>query len=184
MTEQSWFSILIHKISDFQTNQHIMCALLWIKKRHNSVTYESPRWLNFHGSVREDRDRRSNVWCRLTSLHSIFLGGQTAVVRHWKVAEQPAVSDSSCGLPWPAEWSQVNSMDDSRLLEAEGKERGWLRQWNAVTVVLLGLRIFCWIMSLLLPHSRHQGTMLRINWMNEPHHYCNQSPIAEPPVQL
>lgn len=29
--------ILIHNINDFQTNQHIMCALLRIKKWHNSV---------------------------------------------------------------------------------------------------------------------------------------------------
>jgi len=84
-----------------------------------SQTYESPRWLNFHASVREDRVRRSKVWCWLTSLHSIFIGGHTALVRHWKVAEQPSVSESSSGEPRPMDWSQVNNMEDWRLAEAE-----------------------------------------------------------------
>lgn len=65
----------------------------------DTPTHLSSWCWNFQGSVRDDRVRRSKVWCWLTSLHSIFLGRQTALVRHWKVAEQPAVSASSSGRP-------------------------------------------------------------------------------------
>lgn len=81
----------------------------------DASTYLSPWCWNFQGSVRDDRVRRSKVWWWLTSLHSIFLGRQTALVLHRKVAEQPAVSASSSGLPWPAAWSHEKRMDDWRL---------------------------------------------------------------------
>lgn len=150
MTEQSWFSILIHNINDFQRNQHIVCALLRIKKWHISGHLRISSMAKLP-RLREGGQRPEVE--RLVPAHQLALhlprgtdgigppleGGWTTCglwQQLWTPVARRMVAGEQYGrLPLSGSWRKRE-----RMVEA--------MRCNDCSCVLLALHIFCWIMSL------------------------------------